>query len=225
MNRFVNMWFILTLVVAQIVLSPIPAQITSSVYKQHEVNKIGDQIYTEAFAMDLLERLSQNTLSEKYNFFVAPLSIYSLLILLAEGSAGESLKGFQKMLRLPSDLTYYRSLYRRMQQTHEMNTSAAEIYAMNVFFWDINRPIKSDFRYKLDNVYKADHVSLVFQNDTRDKINEMVNERTRGKIMKIVNMDDLEDAPVLLISGITFEGHWKVWALESMQYAVPNVLQ
>lgn len=130
----------------------------------------------------------------------------------AEGADGNTLKQLQDVLRLPEDLTNLRLAYKHIQKALIVNTSTVELSVNQVLFSDQNRPVDIDFAFKLDNVYEADHLPVNFHNtpETFNKINDYINEQSHGKIRRIVNMDDLKDAQMVLISAIFFKGQWKV---------------
>lgn len=79
-------------------------------------------------------------------------------------------------------------------------------------FSDQNRPIDNDFEDKLLRVYEADQVPVNFHDaiDAYHTINDYVNAKTHGKISKIVTIDDLKDAQMILVSAIYFKGQWMV---------------
>lgn len=167
---------------------------------------------SEQFSLEFFKLLSKAVTAFNYDFIVSPFSIWSLLILQAEGADGNTLKQLQQVLRLPEDLTYLRMSYRQIDKSLNVNTSSVEVAANQVLFSDKNRPVDFDYAYKLDNYYTVDHFPVDFHNtvDTCNKINNYVNEKTHGRIAKIVNMDDLRDAQMLQISTLFFRGQWKV---------------
>lgn len=134
------------------------------------------------------------------------------MVLLAEGSAGESFKQLESALHLPSELTYVRTAYRQFERALVVNTSTIELAVNQALFTDINKPVDKTYSEILEKDYEADHVSVNFQN--RDaavkKINDHIRLQTRGKIPDVIKKDDLNDAQMLLTSAIFFKGQWKV---------------
>lgn len=167
---------------------------------------------TEQFSLEFLKRLSVAVAGVNYNFIVSPFSIWSLLVLTAEGADGDTYNQLQQVLRLPEDLSYLRMAYKHIQKSLNVNTSNVEVAINQALFSDINRPIESEYSYKLDNNYDAEHMPVNFHNadEAYNRINQYVSDQTRGKIRKIVNKDDLNDAQILLISALFFRGQWKV---------------
>lgn len=167
---------------------------------------------SERFSLEFLKLLSQAVTAFNYDFIVSPFSIWSLLLLQAEGARENTFEQLKKVLRLPDDLTYMRMAYQEVQESLRVNTSTVEVAVTTALFSDQNRPIDTDFAYKLDNNYHAEHLPVNFHNQAEayTLINNYVKEQTRGKISRIVNMDDLKEAQMLLISAIFFKGQWKV---------------
>lgn len=130
----------------------------------------------------------------------------------AEGADGNTLKQLQNVLRIPQDLTYLRSAYSAVQRALVVNTSTVELSVSQVLFTDSNRPVDFDYQHHLENVYHADHLPVNFADivASHNTINDYVNEKSHGKIKRIVNYDDLQNAQMMLISAIYFRGQWKV---------------
>lgn len=143
---------------------------------------------------------------------ISPLSIWSLLLLLAEGSSGQTYEQLHTVLRLPPDLTKIRRVYKYLQSAFKENTTAIELDVNQVLFCDIHRPIDIDFQDKLEHTYEADYfpVNFIERFDAVRIINNYVSAKVRGKINRIIEPDDLNDANMVLISAIFFQGQWKV---------------
>lgn len=187
--------------------------IASEGHKENVVNALKQITYaTEQFSLEFLKRLSQAVTAFNYDFIVSPFSIWSLLVLTAEGASGNTYTQLQQVLRLPEDISYLRMAYKHVQDSLIVNTSTVQVDINQVLFSDLNRPVDNEFSYKLEHIYEADHIPVNFmkQTDTYTKINQYVNEKTHGKIPKIVNMDDLREAQMILISALFFRGQWKV---------------
>lgn len=156
------------------------------------------------------------------NIIVSPLSIWSLLLLLAEGSNGRTYDQLASVLRLPNDLTKIRLVYKYLQNAFVENNTAVELNVNQVLFCDINRPIDIDFQEKLEHVYDADYypINFIEPSATVNKINNYVKEKTQGKINQIVDQSDLTNAYLVLVSAIYFQGRWKVCFIASLLFYV-----
>ena len=93
-----------------------------------------------------------------------------------------------------------------------MNTSTIELAVEQVIFTDINRPVETEYEDNLRRIYEADIVPVDFHksNEAYYQINNYVNEKTHGKIDKIIEPEDLRDLQMILASAIFFKGEWKV---------------
>lgn len=133
-------------------------------------------------------------------------------MLLAEGAGGETYNQMSKVLRLPGDLAGIRAVYKYMEEALMINNSAVQLLTNQVLFSDANRPIEIDFQYKLEHVYEADYQPVNFANptETYEKINGYVKKKTGGRISEIVQLNELNQAQMILISAIFFQGRWKV---------------
>lgn len=58
-----------------------------------------------------------DTLPEATDFIISPFSVWSLLMLTAEGALGNTYLQLQDVLGLPNDLTYIREGYRHIQKS------------------------------------------------------------------------------------------------------------
>lgn len=197
-------------------LASVVPPFNESASQEHHRNVIGalKQISygNEQFSLEFLKRLSAAVSSVNYDFIVSPFSIWSLLVLTAEGANGDTYNQLQQVLRLPADLQYLRMSYEHIQKSLSVNTSNVEVSINQALFSDKNRPIETEYAYKLDHHYKAEHMPINFYNpaEAYNEINRYVNEHTHGRISKIVNMDDLKEAQMILISALFFRGQWKV---------------
>lgn len=166
----------------------------------------------------LFKQLISNAVSPlNLNFIVSPFTVWSLLVLLAEGANGETYKQMETVLHLPSDLTHVRTAYKAFQRSLNVNTSTVELAVDQAIYTDINRPIYTYYADILEKDYEADHVAVSFRDagNAVKTINDRVKQQTRGKIGEIVKETDLKDAQLLLTSAIYFKGQWKVCCLSS----------
>lgn len=143
---------------------------------------------------------------------IAPFSVWSLLMLIAEGAAGQSFTQMEKTLHFPKELKYVRTAYKEFQRLLVVNTSTIELAVNQALFSDVNNPIDRGYENILEKDYEADHVRVNFQIPSKatKTINDHISEKTRGKIQNVIKPEDLTDAQLLLTSTIFFKGQWKV---------------
>lgn len=146
------------------------------------------------------------------NFIVSPFTVWSLLVLLAEGAGGKTYEQMETVLHLPSELTYVRTAYKAFQRTLNVNLSTIELAVNQAIYTDLNRPIYKPYADILEQDYEADHMPVDFRDvgSAIKTINDHVKQQTRGKIVDIIKEADLKDAQVLLTSAIYFKGQWTV---------------
>lgn len=147
------------------------------------------------------------------NFVISPFSVWSLMILVAEGSAGKSFEQLNSVLRLPNDLTHLRTAYKNFQQLLLVNTSTVELAVNQALFSDLNNPIDNSYARILESDYEADHMPVNYRSPLNaiKTINDHISFRTQGKIQNVVKPEDLAEAQLLLTSAIFFKGQWKVY--------------
>lgn len=146
------------------------------------------------------------------NFIVSPFTVWSVLVLLAEGAEGETYNQMENVLNLPPELTYVRTAYKAFQRTLNVNTSTIELAVNQAIYTDLNQPVSVQYADILRNDYEADHMVVNFRDTGKATklINDHVKEQTRGKISEIIKESDLIEAQLLLTSAIYFKGQWKV---------------
>lgn len=161
----------------------------------------------------LFKQLISNAVTRlNVNFVVSPFTVWSLLVLLAEGSGGETYNQMAKVLHLPPELAHVRTAYKSFQQKLNVNLTTIELAVNQAIYTDTNRPIYSYYADILEKDYEADHMAVNFRDaaNASKTINDHVKAQTRGKITEIVKETDLKDAQVLLTSAVYFKGQWKV---------------
>lgn len=170
---------------------------------------------SEKFSLELYKRLALtlDQMSGGQDFIISPFSVWSLLILTAEGAMGNTYAQLRDVMGLEKDLTRdsIRRGYRHIQDSLKVNTSTIELAVEQVIFTDINRPVETEYEDNLRRIYEADIVPVDFHksNEAYYQINNYVNEKTHGKIDKIIEPEDLRDLQMILASAIFFKGEWK----------------
>lgn len=143
---------------------------------------------------------------------IAPFSVWSLMLLVSEGSVGRTYDQMKAILRLPNDVNSLRTAYKNFERLLLVNTSTIELAVNQALFSDVNRPIENSYASLLQTEYEADHLPVDFRNSRNavKVINDHISWRTQGKIKDVVKPEDLIDAQLLLTSSIFFKGQWKV---------------
>lgn len=145
------------------------------------------------------------------NFLISPFSIWSLLVLIAEGATDQSLKQLRTVLRLPNDLSLLRTPYRSFQHLLYVNITSIELRVNQALISDTNRPLHQLYINLLQRSYGVDNIPVDFHAPNAvNIINDYINDKTHQHGQKIVKLEDFNEAQVLLVSTIFFRGQWKV---------------
>lgn len=153
------------------------------------------------------------------NLITSPFSIWSMLLILAEGAAGRTYEQLAKVLHLPKDLSKIRQVYKYLQHAFTKKNSAIELISDQILFSDVNRPINVEFEYDIEHTYEADYFAVNFQDQsgTVQLINEYVRQKVKGKISDVIDASVLSEAQMVLISVLFFQGQWKVSTLQIVE--------
>uniref|UniRef100_A0A6B2EKK6 Putative serine protease inhibitor n=1 Tax=Phlebotomus kandelakii TaxID=1109342 RepID=A0A6B2EKK6_9DIPT len=166
---------------------------------------------SEHFALQLFKGVLHENTAQNYNFIMSPFSVWSLIVLLVEGSAGRTLAEIESVLGLPKEIAYVRDGYRQIRNALNVNTSTTEISTIHVMFSDRNRPVQPEFEKTVEQFYMTDVIPVNYLQtlETAQTINNYVSGATKGRIKQILKRGDLMDANMILISAIFFRGQWK----------------
>ncbi len=146
--------------------------------------------------------LFRESLNQQGNTVISPCSVLYALAMTANGAEGETREQMEKVLGLPVD---------RLNGVlkAQMEAAGAELKLANGIW--VNQT--SQFEANPDllalnaDVYGAEIVKAPFQQGTADEINRWVNEKTAGRVPKILDMVP-EDAVLYLVNALAFDGDW-----------------
>ncbi len=149
------------------------------------------------------------------NLFFSPMSISSALMLVYEGSRGETRSQFDKVLGLSAEdsIDTHRA-YARMigQLAPDKEWDGYELDVANALWGEKTMPFNRDYLDTLKTYYQAGFASADFINDPIgqcDRINAWVSEKTRGKIDGILDKDSVtSDTRLVLANAMYFKGRW-----------------
>ncbi|KAM3611727.1 uncharacterized protein V6R79_023278 [Siganus canaliculatus] len=163
------------------------------------------------FAFSLYRKLAAHADAQDKNVFYSPASVSVALAALSVGARGETHRqlfsglGFNNTLLTQADVDQaFHTLLERSNSNQDTNEGTA------VFVDDHFKP-RPEFLETLKQSYFTDGFSLDFAKTTEsaDAINKYVNDKTNGKIEKLV--DSLDESTVMyLISYIYFKGKWQI---------------
>ena len=159
---------------------------------------------------DFSVALLKNSIADGENTLISPISVIYALAMTANGANGETLSEMEDTLGMPIDQlnsyckaypTYLNNPYSQFEQVSIANS-----------IWynssENSSEISSDFLKTANDFYSADVYPTAFDNNTLDRINGWVNEKTHKMIPKILNNINPE-ALLYLINAVAFEADWQ----------------
>ncbi|XP_016972963.2 serine protease inhibitor 77Ba-like [Drosophila rhopaloa] len=162
----------------------------------------------EDFSFDLLQRIAVETQKSNKNFMISPFSVWSLLVLLYEGSEGETLSQLRQALRINVEDETLRSFYRARNQFLNTKKAGVEVGSLLAVYTDKSFSIMKGYRDTIQS-YSAQTEEVDFSRaDTVRRINDAIDRSTRGLIKNSVKQQDLYGAKMFLLSALYFKGQW-----------------
>lgn len=173
----------------------------SSSTSQVEINDSQKKGYNQ-FAWTLF----QNTLEEKENSLISPLSAFFALGLCANGASSETLKQMEDVLGMP--LESFNALCASLLESFS-NDPKAQLQAANCIWFDQNRigTLQESFEAIATKDYKAELFVDALNADSVSKINKWVSEHTKEMIPEMIS-ELPGDTVMALINALAFEAEW-----------------
>jgi serpin B len=176
-----------------------------------EFKKDDYKMITEAnnrFAFDLLNELSKN--KNKSNTFFSPFSIHSALSMTNNGAAGGTQKEMAEVLHVNGygqddiNRAYASFLSRTLGREYDATLNIA-----NSIWLKEGYPFLDNFVTRTEDYYLAKVTEMDFSDPkTADEINQWVNQKTNGKIDKMIEKIEPNKVAYLL-NAIYFYGKWE----------------
>lgn len=136
------------------------------------------------------------------------------MLLLAEGSDGESFDQLKNTLHLPEAnvFQYMRSQYPEFREQLMVNTSNVELDVNQAIFADTNSQVHPEYLNLIHRYYGVDYIPITSLSSTAaaKTINKYVADKTHDKVKNVVKPGDLNDVRLMLTSTIFFKGQWTV---------------
>ncbi|XP_055855888.1 serine protease inhibitor 77Ba-like [Episyrphus balteatus] len=167
---------------------------------------------TEDFSLELFSTVCREIAGIKANIMISPFTVWALLLLVTEGSSNTTLTELQQTLRISDNQEFLRESYRTIEKSLKVNTSTVTVSTMQTIFRDMNRPFKRDFEDVIEQQYQANVKPIDFfeQQRAQAEIADYIEKATRGLIKPNIDLEDLQDAQMIMISSIFFKGQWKL---------------
>ena len=143
------------------------------------------------------------------NIFVSPTSIAIALAMTYTGASGDTQQAMANALELQGlDLPNINQAYANLKTLLETADPEVQLNIANSLWARQGVPFKPDFLENNQKFYDAEISDLDFSDPASvEKINNWVQQKTNGKIDRII--DQLQDSDILfLINAIYFKGKW-----------------
>lgn len=145
------------------------------------------------------------------NTMISPMSVSLALAMLYNGTDGNTKTQIENMLHkenlTPDDIN---QSYKDLVEGLSSHDPKVELMISNAIFYRKTFNIKNDFITTNQNYYNAEVAGLNFSKttETLNTVNGWVNDKTKGKIDKILDQSKPEDI-MYLLNAIYFNGEWQ----------------
>jgi len=160
------------------------------------------------FALNLFDELCAD--SPESNVFISPLSISTALTMAYSGSDGTTEEAMRTTLGY-SDLTteeietgYENLLTSLAGVDNDVQLSIANSVWVKE---DFDEVVYESYKETLETHYRSEYYARPFNQATVDELNDWVNEKTEGKIDKILDQIDSQNV-MFLLNAIYFKADW-----------------
>jgi len=152
----------------------------------------------------------------KGNYLVSPYSIFSGLSLLHLGANGSTLSSLSTLLHLNNQSNKVvhkqaRSLLNIFNSlTIATNSSFTFVSANNVFL-DESVSVNLNYEARVKCFYESNVTSLQMMRkpeESAEEINRWIEDRTQGKIQKLIQSSSLANAQAVLVNSLYFKAPW-----------------
>lgn len=148
------------------------------------------------------------------NIILSPLSVWNLLAMLSEGARKKTLTEILDVMSL-KDQTIIKHHFKTFQEIINVNTSGVEVSSAQFMFTDQSHPVKPDFEHIIETYYgKNSYEAMDFSSSNQsilnsyNRINKVISEATKGQIKRSIHPSSLQQARLLLLSVLFFQGEW-----------------
>jgi len=161
------------------------------------------------FGFELLKKVN-SSLTGTNNLMISPMSVSLVLGMLYNGAEGNTKQQMENVLHksglTPDDIN---QSYKDLVSGLESHDPKVELSIANAIFYRNTFSVKDNFISTNQNYYSAEVSGLDFSNSaqTLQKVNGWVNDKTNGKIDKIINRVSPYDI-MYLLNAIYFKGEW-----------------
>ncbi|MBQ7642528.1 MAG: serpin family protein, partial [Clostridia bacterium] len=176
------------------------SEVTCEAFTGGEISEGFKQAYYD-FSSEFIKEAAK----EGRNALVSPLSAAGCLGMIANGSAGKTLGGFEQFFG--DDLTGLNEAFSAAMQ--RANDSPALKIADSIWT-NAYKPLpKEEFLKAVKKYYASEIYYAVFDDKTKDDINNWTANKTNGMIKEI--LDDIDPTAITyLVNALYFESEWEI---------------
>lgn len=160
------------------------------------------------FAFDLYSEYK----SEDGNIFFSPYSISTALAMTYEGAKGKTAEEMQSVFHFPEDADIRRPAFAKIYNEINKKDKRYKIHTANALWAGQSYLFLEEYINLIDNYYAGKTTNLDFKTETEESrqiINEWVEEQTNNKIKDLIQKGNLNDMTrLVLTNAIYFKGDW-----------------
>jgi serine protease inhibitor len=162
----------------------------------------------DKFWLKILKEINNDDSAK--NVFISPLSISFALSMALNGADGETYAAMRSTMELGEmPLEEINASYKSLMQTLSTVDPKVRLQIANSIWYREGFPVESDFINTNKTYFDAIVRALNFSSpDAASTINAWVNEKTNGKISKIVESPIPPEMVMYLINALYFKGAW-----------------
>ncbi len=166
-----------------------------------------------AFAFDMYSQLTQLETGEKKNILFSPHSISTAMAICYEGAENTTKEQISNVFYFPTNKTVLKVRMERMNDKINSVNSDYELETANALWVQEGYPVKEEYIFNVKKYYDGEVTNLDFvrkPDDSRDTINEWVEDKTNDKIKDLVPKGLITpDTRVITTNAIYFNGKWQ----------------
>ncbi|XP_035897817.1 serine protease inhibitor 77Ba isoform X2 [Anopheles stephensi] len=181
------------------------------------------QQFALQFYQHVTELVDYNPNITTVNIIVSPFSAWNLLTLITEGASGRTLDELLVALDVRQQ-EQIRNFYKPFVQSLSRLDRDVQLASAQYVITDENRPVSKDFETNLDTFYSPtvlQPMNFADRNQTYERVNQLVYDATNGQIPKAIELSDLEEARLIMLSVLFFQGQWTIPFNRSFTTNVP----
>ncbi len=162
------------------------------------------------FALEIFTQIKKHHKDE--NIFFSPLSIVTALTMVYEGARGQTAKELEQVLHIPSEPESRRQNFAHLINELNRKDKKYTLGIANALWAQKDYRFLKKYFQVIEKYYQGRAINVDFvkeTEETRKKINNWVEEKTKGKIKNLIPEGTLKPLTrLVLTNAIYFKGNW-----------------